>query len=64
MSKNTIKDAIEKDIDDGTLAPGARLPTETELQAIYATGRHSVRRAPGAKVPSSMSFSIASLMVF
>lgn len=45
MSKNTIKDAIEKDIDDGTLAPGARLPTEAELQAIYATGRHSVRRA-------------------
>ncbi|MEM1149097.1 MAG: phosphonate metabolism transcriptional regulator PhnF [Pseudomonadota bacterium] len=45
MSSSTIKDAIERDIDTGVLAPGARLPTEPELQAIYATGRHSVRRA-------------------
>ena len=44
-SWNRIKDAIEKDIDDGVLAPGARLPTEPELKALYGTGRHSVRRA-------------------
>lgn len=44
-SWNKIKDAIEKDIDDGVLAPGSRLPTEAELKAIYGTGRHSVRRA-------------------
>ncbi|MEM9427380.1 MAG: phosphonate metabolism transcriptional regulator PhnF [Pseudomonadota bacterium] len=40
-----IKDAIERDIDDGVLAPGARLPTEPELKDLYGTGRHSVRRA-------------------
>ncbi len=40
-----IKEAIERDIEDGVLMPGARLPTEPELQDLYATGRHSVRRA-------------------
>jgi GntR family phosphonate transport system transcriptional regulator len=42
---NKIKVAIEKEIDEGALAPGARLPTEPELQERYGTGRHSVRRA-------------------
>lgn len=41
----TIKEAIERDIDDGVLPPGSRLPTEAELQTLYGTGRHSVRRA-------------------
>ena len=40
-----IKDAIEQDIESGVLQPGARLPTEAELQARHRTGRHSVRRA-------------------
>lgn len=40
-----IKDAIEKEIDEGVLKPGMRLPTETELQAMHGAGRHSVRRA-------------------
>ncbi|MEO1538135.1 MAG: phosphonate metabolism transcriptional regulator PhnF [Pseudomonadota bacterium] len=44
-SWNKIKEAIEQDIEDGVLTPGARLPTEAELQVLYGTGRHSVRRA-------------------
>lgn len=40
-----IRDAIHLDIADGVLEPGARLPTEPELAALYGTGRHSVRRA-------------------
>lgn len=40
-----IKEAIERDIEDRVLMPGARLPTEPELQEMYGTGRHSVRRA-------------------
>ncbi|MEL7150786.1 MAG: phosphonate metabolism transcriptional regulator PhnF [Pseudomonadota bacterium] len=40
-----IKDAIERDIEAGALLPGSRLPTEPELQELYGTGRHSVRRA-------------------
>lgn len=30
---------------DGTLEPGAKLPTEPELALIHQAGRHSVRRA-------------------
>lgn len=40
-----IKEAIEREIEVGTLTPGSRLPTEPELQELYGTGRHSVRRA-------------------
>jgi len=40
-----IRAALEKDIMDGILAPGAQLPTEPELALIHKAGRHSVRRA-------------------
>lgn len=40
-----VRDEIEKDIAEGTLRPGDRLPTEPELVAQYGAGRHSVRRA-------------------
>ncbi len=40
-----IRAEIEQDIMDGVLEPGAKLPTEPELVAVYAAGRHSIRRA-------------------
>ena len=40
-----IHDAIEGEIAEGLLEPGAKLPTEPELAQTYGTGRHSVRRA-------------------
>lgn len=36
---------MKQDIMDGILKPGAKLPTEPELAALYTSGRHSVRRA-------------------
>lgn len=36
---------IEQDIMDGVLEPGAKIPTEPELAALYQVGRHSIRRA-------------------
>ena len=41
----SIRDAIERDIEDGVLARGSRLPTEPELAEQYRTGRHTIRRA-------------------
>lgn len=40
-----IRAALEKDIMDGILEPGAQLPTEPELVEIHQAGRHSIRRA-------------------
>ncbi|MBQ2259768.1 MAG: phosphonate metabolism transcriptional regulator PhnF [Loktanella sp.] len=40
-----IRAAIEQDIMDGVLEPGAKLPTEPELAGLYGAGRHSIRRA-------------------
>lgn len=40
-----IRAEIERDIMDGALEPGSRLPTEPQLAARYGAGRHSVRRA-------------------
>ena len=40
-----IVHAIEQDITDGTLAPGARLPTEAALSAHFGVNRHTVRHA-------------------
>lgn len=40
-----IRAAIERDIMDGVLETGAKLPTEPELARIYGAGRHSIRRA-------------------
>ncbi|MEL6240576.1 MAG: phosphonate metabolism transcriptional regulator PhnF [Pseudomonadota bacterium] len=40
-----IRDTIERDIRDGVLQPGDRLPNEAELGAIFGAGRHSIRRA-------------------
>ena len=37
--------AVEQDITAGTLAPGARLPTEAQMSARFAVNRHTVRRA-------------------
>ncbi len=36
---------IERAIAEGTLIPGARLPTEADLAQHYAVNRHTVRRA-------------------
>lgn len=43
-----VRDAIERDILDGHLAPGDRMPTEPELVKQYGVGRHSLRRAIAA----------------
>lgn len=40
-----IRDALAKEIADGTLIPGDKLPTEPQLAARFSAGRHSVRRA-------------------
>ena len=40
-----IRALIERDIMDGVLEPGARLPTEPELATQYEAGRHTIRRA-------------------
>lgn len=40
-----IRAEIEKDIMDGVLEPGAKLPPEPELAEFYGAGRHSIRRA-------------------
>ena len=40
-----IRATLEKEIMDGILEPGAKLPTEPELVQIHQAGRHSIRRA-------------------
>lgn len=40
-----IRATLEKEIMDGVLEPGMKLPTEPELVHIHQAGRHSVRRA-------------------
>ncbi len=40
-----ITRAIESEIAAGSLAPGARLPTEAQLAQRFAVNRHTVRRA-------------------
>ncbi|MDX8352532.1 phosphonate metabolism transcriptional regulator PhnF [Cognatiyoonia sp. IB215182] len=40
-----IRAEIERDIMDGVLQPGTKLPTEPELTVAYGAGRHTVRRA-------------------
>lgn len=40
-----IVEAVAQDITTGTLAPGARLPTEARMSARFAVNRHTVRRA-------------------
>jgi GntR family phosphonate transport system transcriptional regulator len=40
-----ITRAIESEIAEGGLAPGARLPTEAQLAARFEVNRHTVRRA-------------------
>lgn len=40
-----ITRALEDEIAGGTLAPGARLPTEAQMAARFAVNRHTVRRA-------------------
>ncbi len=40
-----ITRAIEGEIAEGTLAPGARLPTEAQLATRFDVNRHTVRRA-------------------
>lgn len=44
----TIKDELERDIAEGRLCPGDRLPTEPDLAQRFEAGRHSVRRAVAA----------------
>ncbi|WP_439530572.1 phosphonate metabolism transcriptional regulator PhnF [Pannonibacter sp.] len=44
----TIRDRLAAEILSGALAPGAQLPTEPDLCARFAAGRHSVRRAIAA----------------
>lgn len=48
MTHNRWRDIcaeMKQDIMDGVLETGAKLPTEPQLTALYAAGRHSVRRA-------------------
>jgi GntR family phosphonate transport system transcriptional regulator len=40
-----IAGAVEQEIAAGTLAPGAKLPTEAQMAAQFAVNRHTVRRA-------------------
>ncbi len=40
-----IATAIEGEIAEGSLAPGAQLPTEAQLSARFGVNRHTVRRA-------------------
>jgi GntR family phosphonate transport system transcriptional regulator len=40
-----IAEDVENGIAAGTLAPGARLPTEAQMSVRYAVNRHTVRRA-------------------
>ncbi len=40
-----VEQRINSDIASGALAPGTRLPTETEIMEQFKVGRHSVRRA-------------------
>jgi GntR family phosphonate transport system transcriptional regulator len=40
-----IADHIEREIVQGQLSPGTRLPAETEMAARFAVNRHTVRRA-------------------
>jgi GntR family transcriptional regulator len=40
-----IADALRKQIDDGTLAPGSQLPTEMELRERYSASRNTIRDA-------------------
>lgn len=43
-----IRDRLSADISGGHLAPGAQLPTESQLCRSFQVGRHSVRRAVAA----------------
>lgn len=43
-----IADAVSADIASGRLAPGARLPAESELAGQFGVNRHTVRRALAA----------------
>lgn len=40
-----ITRAIEQEVADGLLVPGARLPTEAQMSARFGVNRHTVRRA-------------------
>ncbi|WP_461208679.1 phosphonate metabolism transcriptional regulator PhnF [Desulfocurvus sp. DL9XJH121] len=40
-----IQKALERDIASGRFAAGEKLPTETELSAVFDVNRHTVRRA-------------------
>ncbi|AGT09838.1 phosphonate metabolism transcriptional regulator PhnF [Paracoccus aminophilus] len=41
----SIRDAVRRDISEGSLQPGDQLPTEAELSARFGVNRHTVRRA-------------------
>jgi GntR family transcriptional regulator len=43
----TVLEAILQQITDGTLKPGARLPSEGDLCKAYSVGRNTIRRALG-----------------
>jgi GntR family transcriptional regulator len=40
-----VADSILKKIEDGSYAPGSRLPSESELSTIYSAGRNTIRHA-------------------
>ncbi|MCZ7417690.1 GntR family transcriptional regulator [Streptomyces sp. WMMC897] len=52
-----IADALRGQIEDGTLGPDAKLPTEAELQAEYAASRETVRKAVGLLVSEGLVIS-------
>jgi len=43
-----IQSHLEREISDGTLKPGDKLPTEQDLARQFAVNRHTVRQAIGA----------------
>lgn len=52
-----IADALRGQIEDGTLAPDAKLPTEAKLQEEYDASRETVRKAVGLLVGEGLVIS-------
>ncbi|MFE9386106.1 GntR family transcriptional regulator [Streptomyces sp. NPDC007025] len=49
-----VADALRREIDNGTFAPGARLPSESELSARFDASRNTVRSGLGLLVTQGL----------